>query len=102
MDTKKLLEDISENCLSQLTKYKYNKGLNVSEKYRNGKITSYQYVLDLTYHFFQKDKQLKIEFENHIDSQIDKISSLKSGDYQRGIIEVLNQIKHQLKEEEKQ
>ena len=41
MDTKKLLEHISNNCSSQLTKYKFNKGLDISDKYRKGKITSY-------------------------------------------------------------
>ena len=42
MNTKKLLEDISEDCLSQLAMYKFNKGLDISEKYRKGRITSYQ------------------------------------------------------------
>ena len=41
MDTKKLLENISNNCSSELTKYKFNKGLDISEKYRKGKVTSY-------------------------------------------------------------
>ena len=56
MNTKKLLENISENCLSQLTKYKYNKGL-------------------------------------------DNTLVLKDGDYQKGINEVLSEIKSQLNEE---
>jgi len=100
MDTKKLLENISEDCLSQLTKYKYNKGLDVSEKYRKGKITSYQYVLDLIYHFYEKDRLLKIEFENIISSQIDNTYQLKEGDYRNGINEVLSEIKSQLNEGE--
>ena len=101
MDTKKLLENISENCLSQLTKYKYNKNLDVSEKYRKGKIISYQYVLDLIYHFFEKDRLLKLEFESIISNELDKISMLKNGDYQKSINEVLSEIKSQLKEEKK-
>jgi len=44
MDTKKLLEEISNNCSAELSKYKYNKGLDISDKYRKGKVTSYQYV----------------------------------------------------------
>jgi len=59
MDTKKLLEHISNNCSSELSKYKYNKGLDISDKYRKGKVTSYQYVLDLIYHFFEKERLLK-------------------------------------------
>ena len=96
MDTKKLLEHISNNCSSELSKYKYNKGLGISEKYRKGKITSYTYVLDLIYHFFEKERLLKIEFECIISKEIDNISTLKSGDYQRGINEVLSEIKSQL------
>jgi hypothetical protein len=98
MNTKKLLENISEDCSDQLTKYKYNKGLNISEKYRKGKIISLQYVLDLIYHFYEKDKQLKIEFENILTSQIEDTSKLKDGDYKNGITEVLSRIKTQLNE----
>ena len=101
MDTKKLLENISNNCSSQLTKYKFNKGLDISDKYRKGEVTSYQYVLDLIYHFFEKDKQLKIEFESRISDEMDKISTLKNGDYQRGINEVLSEIKSKLNEGKK-
>jgi len=101
MDTKKLLEEISNNCSSQLTKYKYNKGLDISEKYRKGKITSYQYVLDLIYHFFEKERLLKIEFESIISKGMDNISMLKNGDYQKGINEVLSEIKSQLNEGKK-
>jgi len=101
MDTKKLLEHISNNCSSQLTKYKFNKGLDISDKYRKGKITSYTYVLDLIYHFFEKDRLLKIEFESIISDEMDKISTLKNGDYQRKINEVLSEIKSQLNEGKK-
>lgn len=53
--------------------------MDISEKYRKGKITSYQYVLDLIYRFYEKDRLLKIEFENILTSQIDDISNLKDG-----------------------
>ncbi len=101
MDTKKLLENISNNCSSELSKYKYNKGLDISDKYRKGKVTSYTFVLDLIYHFFEKERLLKIEFESIISDEMDKISTLKNGDYQRGINEVLSEIKSQLKEGKK-
>ena len=101
MDTKKLLEHISNNCSSELSKYKYNKGLDISDKYRKGKITSYTYVLDLIYHFFEKERLLKIEFESIISKEMNNISTLQSGDYQRGINEVLSEIKSQLNEGKK-
>ena len=90
MSTKELLEEISNDCLSELTKYKFNKGLEISDKYRRGKITSLQYVLDLIYHFYEKDKSLKTEFNNILSSQIKDTSQLKDGDYRQGIDEVLN------------
>lgn len=36
MNTKQLLEEISEDCLAQLTKYKFNKELEISDKHRKG------------------------------------------------------------------
>ena len=101
MDTKKLLENISNNCSSELSKYKYNKGLNISDKYRKGKVTSYQYVLDLIYHFFEKERLLKIEFESIITKELGNTSLLKNGDYRNGINEVLSEIKSQLNEGKK-
>lgn len=92
MNTKLRLEKISETCLSELTKYKFNKGLDISDKYRRGKIASLQYVLDLIYHFYEKDKLLKVEFEDLISAQIDSTSQLKSGDYRDGIGEVLKDV----------
>lgn len=96
MNTKELLENISDDCLSQLTKYKYNESLHISKKYREAKVTSYEYVLELIYHFYEKDKQLKLEFENILTSQIEDISILKDGDYKQGMQEVLFLIKKQL------
>ena len=96
MCTKELLEEISNDCLSQLTKYKFNKGLDISDKYRKGKIASLQYILDLIYHFYEKDKLLKTEFNNILSSQINDTSKLKSGDYKQGIDEVLSWTQAQL------
>lgn len=96
MCTKELLEEISNDCLSQLTKYKFNKGLDISDKYRKGKIASLQYILDLIYHFYERDKLLKTEFDNILSSQINDTSKLKSGDYKQGIDEVLSWTHSQL------
>ena len=96
MNTKELLENISTNCLDQLTKYKYNKNLNISDKYRKGKITALTYTLDLIYHFYEKDRLLKKEFEHLLSEQIKDSSKLKNGDYKKGIDEILNWTKAQL------
>lgn len=101
MDTKKLLEDISEECHAELTRYKFNESLNISDKYRKGKVTSYEYVLDLIYYFFQKDRDLKIEFETMLNQQMEYIDSLNNGDYKNGINDVLNWTKSRLNQKGK-
>ncbi|MDX9744777.1 MAG: hypothetical protein RBT59_13225 [Arcobacteraceae bacterium] len=90
MNTKQELEKISEQCLSELTVYKYNKGLNISDKFRKGKVTALSYVLELIYHFFQRDKLLKQEFNNILSSQIKEAQDLKDGDYKQGLDDALN------------
>ncbi|WP_373072069.1 hypothetical protein [Sulfurimonas sp.] len=96
MDTKKLLEELSEDCLSELTKHKYNKHLDISDRYRKGKIVSYEYILDLIYYFYEKDRALKVEFEDMIIKQIEYIKSLNEGDYQDGISDVLKWTRNKL------
>ncbi len=93
--TKDLLETISTNCLDQLTVYKYSKSLKISEKYKKGKITAMEYILDLIYHFYEKDALLKKEFEAMLSSQIEEMSLLKDGDYKKGLTEALEWAKSQ-------
>lgn len=90
MNTKKELEAISEKCLSELTIYKFNKGLDVSDKFRKGKITGLSYVLDLIYHFYERDKQLKQEFNNILSTQINDIQHLNDNDFKKGLNEALS------------
>mgnify|MGYP006863444332 FL=1 len=92
MNTKKELEELSERCLEQLTKYKFNKGLEISDKFRKGKITALSYTIELIYHFFEKDKLLKKEFNDILSNQINDAQSLKDGDYKKALDETLNWI----------
>lgn len=101
MNTKELLEHISNDCLAELTRYKYNKGLDISDKCRRGKITSYEYVLDLIYFFYEKDRALKVEFEDMLTKQIEYIQSLNDGEYKKAIEDVLNWTKCRLNEKGK-
>ena len=96
MNTKELLENISTDCLGQLTKYKYNKNLDISSKYKKGKIAALQYTLDLIYHFYEKDKELKKDFETTIAKQIEDMNILKDGDYKQALIETLSWAKKRL------
>lgn len=97
MSTKILLEAISTNCLSQLTKYRFNKQLDISDKYRAGKIASFEYVQELIYYFYERDAQLKQEFQDIIKTQVLDTHSLKDGDYKKGMGETLNWISKQIK-----
>ena len=97
MNTKLELEELSERCSEQLTKYKYNKGLDVSDKYRKGKITALSYILELIYHFFERDKLLKKEFNEILASQINDAKSLNDGDYKKALNETLNWISELIK-----
>ena len=96
MNTKELLENISNDCLTQITKYKYNKNLDMSDKYRKGSITALEYTLDLIYHFYEKDKKLKTEFETILTSQIEYIQSINDSEYKEGLIEALTWTKQRL------
>jgi len=96
MSTKNLLEEISTNCLHELTRYKYAKHLKISERSRKGKITALEYTLELIYHFYQKDKLLKQEFQEMINSQLIDTQSLKDGDYKDAITEILKWTQSQL------
>ena len=96
MSTKKLLEAISINCLNELTKYKYAKHLDISEKNRKGKVTALEYTLNLIYHFYHKDKSLEEEFKEILSSQIIDVQSLNDGDYKDGITEILTWAKSKL------
>lgn len=98
MSTKKLLEEISTNCLDELTRYKYAKHLNISEKSRKGKIAALEYTLNLIYHFYQKDKSLEEEFKEMLSFQIMDVQSLKDGDYKDGITEILTWAQSKLDE----
>jgi len=95
MSTKKLLEDISTNCLSQLTKYKFNKQLDVSDKYRAGKLASLDYIQQLIYYFYERDRELKKEFQEIIEKQIIDAHKLKEGDYQTAVTETLKWVQEQ-------
>jgi len=98
MSTKKMLEKISEHCLDQLTRYKYAKHPEISEKARRGKIAALDYVQELIYHFFEKDKLLKKEFTELLDFQMNDMESLKDGEYKDAILDVLVWVQKQVQE----
>ena len=99
MYTKELLETISKNTSNELTLYKFNKNtLQVSDKYRKGRIAALEYTLELIYHFFQQDRAMKEQFHTILLIQLKETDILRDGDYQKGLRDALHSIITQIDE----
>lgn len=88
-----ILEDISNECYGMVTYYKYNRSINKSEKYRDGRIDAANWINELIYYYIQKEKNFLNEFTIYIEEQKDKISILKDGDYKNGLYDQLEYVK---------
>ncbi len=89
MSTKQELEKISNICSEELTRYRYNKDLKISDKFRKGKVAGLAYSLELIYYIFEKEKRLKQEFLERLEAQIKDVQDLNDGDYKKGLEEAL-------------
>ena len=89
--SKELLEEISKNCSNQITFYTYNKNvLKVSDKYREGRLTSLKYISELTFYYLQEEKKIQKQFREQILKQIQLHSCLDDSDYKQGVYDALN------------
>ncbi len=96
--SKELLEEISKNCSNQITYYTFNKTtLHVSDKYREGRLTSLMYIGELTFYYLQEEKNLTNRFKEQINKQMRKNSCLMDSDYRNGLYDALNDILDELK-----
>ncbi len=88
-----LLEEISEHCFTNMVPYKYPKHLSKgSKKYRSGRITTYEWVNNLTYYYLKKEENLKEEFIFYLKLKIQEIEILKDNDYKKGILDTINEL----------
>ena len=87
-----ILEEISKECFSYTTYYKFNRSIEATEKYRDGRIDASNWINELIFYYIQKEKNFLLEFKEHIQTQKDKISFLNNGDYKNGLYEQLNEI----------
>lgn len=103
--SKEVLEEISKHCSNQLTLYKFNTTtLQISDKYREGRLTALEYISELTYHYLQEEKRLQQQFHNQILKQMKLYSCLDNTDYKDGLYDALNEIldhKREIIEKEK-
>ena len=49
----KILEDLSNDCVQEKTRYQFSKMIKKSEKYKKGRIDALNWINDIIYHFIQ-------------------------------------------------
>jgi len=97
--TRNILEDISEHCFTYMVPYKYGKqDYRGSDKYKKGRITTYEWVNNLSYYYMEQEENLKKEFILYLKSKNEEIQFLKDGDYKKGISDVLKEVLEKLDE----
>ena len=89
--SKELLEAVSKHCYNELTLYKFNNTtLDVSEKYREGRLTALEYLTELTYYYLQEEKKIEKEFKKQVSKQLKLYDCLDDTEYKRGLYDALN------------
>jgi len=91
--SKELLETVSKHCYNQLTLYRFNtKTLQVSDKYREGRLTALEYLTELSYYYLQEEKSIEKQFKEQIIRQLTLYSCLDDTEYKRGLYDALNEV----------
>lgn len=91
--SKEVLEEVSKHCSNQLTLYKFNTStLQVSDKYREGRLTALEYIGELAFYYLQEEKRLQQQFHDQILKQMKLYSCLDNTDYKNGLYDALNDI----------
>lgn len=93
--SKEVLEAVSKHCHNQLTLYKFNTTtLQVSDKYREGRLTALEYLTELSCYYMQEEKMLEKQFKEQIMKQLKLHSCLDDTEYKRGLYDALNEVLH--------
>ncbi len=91
--SKELLESVSKHCYNELTLYKFNNTtLHVSDKYREGRVTALEYLIELTYYYLQEEKKIGEEFKQQISKQLKRYDCLDDTEYKRGLYDALHAV----------
>ena len=91
--SKEVLEEISKHCYNELTLYKFNTTtLEVTDKYREGRLTALEYLGELTFYYLQEEKQLQQHFHDQVLKQMKLHSCLEYTEYKQGLYDALNDI----------
>jgi len=91
--TREILSELSNHTYNQITLYRFNKGLlQVSDKYREGRLSALNYVSELTLYYMNMEKHLHSELRRQIDKQMEQNSCLCSSEYKDGLYDALNDV----------
>lgn len=93
LTSKEILEEISKHCYHQITFYQFNtSNLEISDKYREGRLTALEYIGELSYHYLIEEKRLQQEFHEQILKQMKLHSCLDDTEYKNGLYDALNDV----------
>ena len=84
-----------------LSHYKFNKNIDVTDKYRKGRLDSAEWLSKLVFFFMQKEKNLVIEFKTEIEKEVINLGNLNKGEYKQGLVDGLELIKDIIKKNQK-
>ncbi len=91
--SKEILERISKHCSNEITLYTFNTNtLQITNKYREGRLTSLNYISELTYYYMHEEKKIQQLFKEQIQRQLEQNSCLADNEYKRGLFDALNSI----------
>ena len=80
--SKEVLEKISKHCSNELTLYKFNTTtLEISDKYREGRLTALEYLGELSYHYLQEEKRIQEQFKEQVTKQLKLHSCLDDTEF---------------------
>jgi hypothetical protein len=89
--SKEVLEEVSKICSNELILYTFNKTtLQISDKYREGRLTGLNYIGDLTFYFIQEEKQIQQRLRDEILKQMQFYACLEETEYKQGLFDALN------------
>lgn len=91
--SREIFESISNHCFTYTVPYKYGKQKSRgTQKYKDGRITAYEWINNLTYYYIKQEENLKDEFISYLKIKQEEIEVLREGEYKKGLQDAINEI----------
>ena len=84
------LEQISRQCDSHISFYKYNSQNTLSDKNKKGRVDASLWLNEMIYFFLNKEKNFLHDFDEEIKRQKVKVNNVKNPNYKQGLIDELS------------